>query len=665
MWPTNTTQTGQLPSPSMSDTRSVEQLAVETVIALAMDAVQKANSGHPGMPMGMADIGVTLWSKYLKVDPGTPDWPDRDRFVLSNGHGSMLLYSLLHLSGFPLSLEEIRNFRQWGHHTAGHPEIDHSLGIEMTTGPLGQGFGTGVGLAIAETHLRHRVGEELVNHHTYGFVSDGDLMEGISSEAASLAGHFGLGRLIYFYDDNGISIDGPTDITFSDDVAARFDAQGWHTSEVNGHDRAAIGAAIEDSQAVTDQPSLIICRTHIGHGSPNMQDTAASHGQPLGADEIRMTKEAIGYPTEPDFFVDDVVYEFFASAMVRGKQAHKDWQERFNSPYNSIRARWDKFHTSSPLTIEGTGFEVGEKIASRASSGKLFAEIAEKSPGFIGGAADLAGSTKTVIDSDHLFSRTEPTGRDIPFGIREHAMGAIVNGLAVHGGLKPYGATFFVFSDYMRPAVRLSALMGAPSIWVWTHDSIFLGEDGPTHQPIEHLASLRAMPNLWVIRPADANETIEAWELAMNRDDGPVAIILSRQGLPTLPPLKGGVSRGGYVVRQGSDVTLIATGSEVATTLNAADLIENDGISATVVSLPCWELFFEQPDDYRSAILGTAPRISVEAASTFGWARIVGDSGLSIGIDHFGASAPAGVLAEQFGFTAGSIAQRVREHLAD
>jgi transketolase len=641
----------------MPDT-PIEQLAVNTIKALAMDAVQAANSGHPGMPMGMADIAVTLWGKYLVVDPDWPDWPDRDRFVLSNGHGSMLLYSVLHLSGFPIGIDDLRNFRQWGHHTAGHPEIDHGLGIETTTGPLGQGFGTGVGLALAEEHLRSRLGADLVDHRTFGFVSDGDLMEGISSETASLAGHFGLGRLVYMYDDNDISIDGSTDITFSEDVAKRFNAVGWHTLAVDGHDRGAIAEAI-DSSLADERPSLVICRTHIAHGAPTAQDTAASHGSPLGDEEIARTKEAMGYPVEPRFHVDGAVYEFFAEAMKRGRSLSAGWRERFDA---ADTGEWERFHSPGSISLEGPGFEEGEVLATRASSGKLFGEIAEKVPGFIGGSADLAESTKTVIADDRRFSKDDRSARDIPFGVREHGMGAIVNGLAVHGGLRPYGATFFVFSDYMRPAVRLSALMQISSIWVWTHDSVFLGEDGPTHQPIEHLASLRAMPHIWVIRPADANEVAQAWEIALNRTDGPVALVLTRQGVPTLAP--GDLSRGGYIARDGSDVTIVATGSEVATSLDAADLLQQDGISARVVSLPCWELFDQQDEAYRDQVLGSAPRVSVEAAATFGWERIVGPDGLSIGLDHFGASAPAGEIAEHLGFTPRAVAERVRAHLA-
>lgn len=638
--------------------QELEQLAVNTIKALAMDAVQEADSGHPGMPMGMADLAVVLWGEYLNVDPANPEWPDRDRFVLSNGHGSMLLYAVLHLSGFGISLEDIRNFRQWGYHTDGHPEINHALGIEMTTGPLGQGFATGVGMAVAEEHLRARLGPDLVDHRTFGFVSDGDLMEGISSEAASMAGHFGLGRLVYMYDDNDISIDGSTDITFSEDVAERFGAVGWHTLEIDGHDRPAIREALDSALAEADKPSLVICRTHIAHGAPNAQDTAASHGSPLGADEIRFTKEKMGFPVEPKFWVDDDVYGYFAKAMERGREAHAKWRQRYEA---SDTSDWDRFHSHSPVTLEGPGFAEGEKMATRASSGKLFEEIAEKAPGFVGGSADLAGSTKTVIDSEALFSRSNRRARDIPFGVREHGMGALVNGMAIHGGLKPYGATFFVFSDYMRPAVRLSALMEIPSIWVWTHDSVFLGEDGPTHQPIEHLASLRAMPNLWVIRPADANETIGAWELALNRADGPVALVLTRQGVPTLP--KADIGQGGYVVSDGTDVTLIGTGSEVGTCVEAAEHLRSEGVSARVVSLPCWELFAQQSDEYRNEVLGDLPRVSVEAAATFGWDSIVGPEGLSIGIDHFGASAPAGVLAEQFGFTGEAVASRVMAHL--
>ncbi|HEX5696482.1 MAG TPA: transketolase [Acidimicrobiia bacterium] len=646
------------------ENNGTEQLAVDTIKALAMDAVQKANSGHPGMPMGMADIAVTLWSRFLKVDPQAPTWPDRDRFVLSNGHGSMLLYSLLHLCGFPLTLDDVRQFRQWESHTAGHPEIDQALGIEMTTGPLGQGFATGVGMAIAEMHLRARLGEDLVDHRTFGFVSDGDLMEGVSSEASSIAGQFALGRLIYLYDDNDISIDGSTDITFTEDVSRRFEAQGWHTQEINGHDREAIAEAIEAAIGFEDQPSLIVCHTHIAHGAPNAQDTATAHGSPLGDEEIALAKKAMGFPLEPTFHIEPEIYEFFESATAWGGEERSRWEKRLESADDDKRSLWESLHAPITVSLDGPGFEVGAKLATRSASGKLFAEIAEKVPGFIGGSADLVASTKTVIDGSRRFSPADPSARDIPFGVREHAMACAVNGMAVHGGLRPYAATFFVFSDYMRPAVRLSSLMEAPSIWVWTHDSIFLGEDGPTHQPVEHLASLRAMPGLWVIRPADANETVAAWELALNRADGPVALVLTRQDVPTLEAKRDGVAMGGYVFRDGDDVTLIATGSELHVALEAADLLAGEGVTARVVSLPCWELFEEQSPGYRSAVLGTAPRVAIEAAASFGWERMVGADGLILGIDRFGASAPDTVLAEKFGFTGPAVAARVRAHLS-
>jgi transketolase len=519
-------------------------------------------------------------------------------------------------------------------------------------------------MAIAETHLRARLGEELVDHRTFGFVSDGDLMEGVSAEAGSLAGRFGLGRLIYLYDDNDISIDGSTDITFNEDVPARFGAQGWHTLEIDGHDREAVAEALEVAIAVEDRPSMIICHTHIANGAPHAHDTAASHGSPLGAEEVRLTKEAMGYPVEPTFLVDPAVYEFFNEAMRRGKAARAAWEARMQDASAERRDLWRALHEPEPVSLEGPGFEVGSEIATRSSSGKLFGEIAEKVPGFLGGAADLVASTKTVIDKERRYSPTDRAARDIPYGVREHAMGAATNGLAVHGGLRPYGATFFVFSDYMRPAVRLSALMGAPSIWVWTHDSIFLGEDGPTHQPIEHLASLRAMPGLWVMRPADANESVSCWEIALNRAEGPTALILTRQDVPVLESNPAGVARGGYRIRDGGDVTMLATGSEVHVALDAAETLGTQGISAGVASLPCWELFESQDDTYRQEVLGDAPRVSIEAASTFGWDRMVGPTGLMIGVDRFGASAPDTALAEKFGFTAAAIAARVRDHLS-
>ncbi|MBK5267171.1 MAG: transketolase, partial [Acidimicrobiia bacterium] len=579
--------------------------AVSTIKGLVIDAVQKANSGHPGMPMGMADLAVVLWSEFLTVNPDQPEWHDRDRFVLSNGHGSMLLYSLLHLAGFPLTLDDIKSFRQWGSHTAGHPERDTKLGIEMTTGPLGQGFGTGVGLALAEAHLRARVGAELVDHRTWGFVSDGDLMEGISYESASVAGHLGLGKLIYVFDDNKISIDGSIDMAFSEDVAKRFDALGWHTVEIDGHDPQAIREGLTTSVEIEDKPSLILAHTHIGHGSPHKQDTSAAHGSPLGDAEIKLVKEAMGWPTDETFTVPTDVVESFTAAMRRGRRASETWTERKAAASAEVLELWENLHSSEPIRLVAPDF--GEKIATRSATGKIFDQIAQKVPGFLGGAADLVGSTKTHISSDVYMTSDDLSQRNIAFGIREHAMATIVNGLTIHGGLRAYGATFFVFSDYMRPALRLSALMGAPSIWNFSHDSIFLGEDGPTHQPIEQLASLRAMPDMWVIRPADAGETVEAWELALNRTDGPTCILTSRQDLPVLDRsgLEGSVAKGGYVLRDGTDVVLIGTGSEVSLALEASNILASEGISARVVSLPCWELFFAQDEAYRAGVLGT------------------------------------------------------------
>ncbi len=638
-----------------------ETLAVAVVRGLAMDAVQRANSGHPGMPMGMADIAVTLWSRFLNVDPECPTWEDRDRFVLSNGHGSMLLYAMLHLCGFPITMDDLKNFRQWGYPTAGHPEREPQLGIETTTGPLGQGFANGVGMAMAEEHLRARLGADQVDHHTYGFVSDGDLMEGVAAEAASLAGHLGLGRLIYYYDDNRISIDGGTDITFSEDVPARFRALGWHTVSVDGHDREAIAEATRDALGAEDRPSLIVCRTHIGQGSPNKVDTPGAHGAPLGADEVILAKENIGLPPDQDFWAPAEVYSFMSEAMDRGRAAHREWKSRERSE------DWHTLHAHRPVTLDSTVFEAGSTMATRNVSGKLFAEIGRKAPGLIGGAADLVESTKTVLPGDTGFSRSNRLGRNIHFGVREHGMGGIVNGMALHGGLRPYGSTFFVFTDYMRPSIRLSALMELPCIWVMTHDSVMLGEDGPTHQPVEHLASLRAMPGLWVIRPADATEGVDAWEMALNRTDGPTVLVMSRQGLPVLDrsAAKGQAVRGGYVLRPGSDVVIVATGSEVWVALEAAELLDARGVSARVVSLPCWEAFEAQDDSYRAEVLGDGlPRVSVEAGATFGWERIVGADGLVVGIDRFGASAPYKVLAKQFGFSPESVAERVLSHLS-
>jgi transketolase len=650
-------------------TRSTEQLAADTIRVLAMDAVQRANSGHPGMPLGMADIGVVLWTQFLKVDPADPTWPDRDRFVLSNGHGSMLLYSLLHLAGFPLSMEDLKAFRQWGSPTAGHPERHPALGIEMTTGPLGQGLATAVGLAAAEAHLRAAFGPELVDHRTFVFASDGDLMEGVAAEAASLAGHLGLGRLVVLYDDNGISIEGSTGLAFTEDVGARFAAYGWHTREVDGHDRAALAGAVTGALAEAGRPSLILCRTHIAYGAPTKQDSAESHGSPLGEEEITGAKAAMGWPVDRRFEVPSEVYTLFGEAMARGGEARRTWEQRRDHLFAAdpgMAARWQQYWEPAPVEVGPLGFEVGDSLATRRASGKVINALAARLPGLIGGSADLAPSNNTLIAGAGDFQAATPEGRNLHFGVREHAMAAAVNGLTLHGGLRSYGATFLVFSDYLRPAVRLAALMETPSIFVFTHDSVFLGEDGPTHQPIEHLAALRSVPNLWVVRPADAGETAEAWEVALNRTTGPTALVLSRQGLPVLDRLgrEGGVHRGGYVLRDGDEAVLVATGSEVSLALEAVALLAAEGRSVRVVSLPCWEAYLAQDEAYRRSVLGEGlPIASLEAGSTFGWERITGCAGLNLGIDHFGASAPAERLAAEWGFTAEAVAERIRAWL--
>ncbi|HHC07658.1 MAG TPA: transketolase [Actinobacteria bacterium] len=647
----------------------VERLAADTLRVLAMDAVQKANSGHPGMPMGMADLAVVLWTRFLRVDPDDPRWPDRDRFVLSNGHGSMLLYGLLHLAGFDVTIDDLKAFRQWGSPTPGHPERDPARGIEMTTGPLGQGFATGVGMAVAEERLRAVFGPGLVDHRVYAFVSDGDLMEGVAGEAASLAGHLALGRLVYLYDHNHITIEGSTSLAFSEDVAARFTACGWHTLAVDGHDQAAVAEALEVAIAEEERPSLLICHTHIGYGAPTKQDTAAAHGAPLGEEEIARAKELMGWELPP-FVVPDEVYEFFRRAMDRGREAHRAWRERRDAAFAAdpeLAARWTAYHDPEPVRLSAPVHPPGTKVATRKLSGEVLQELAELRPDLVGGSADLAPSTNTIIRSAASFSAEDRLGRNLHFGVREHAMGAIVNGLTLHGGVRAYGATFLVFSDYMRAAVRLGALMETPSVWVWTHDSVFLGEDGPTHQPVEHLMALRGIPGLWVVRPADPTETAVAWELAMNREDGPTAIVLTRQGVPVpaTPPDEELVRRGGYVRRDGGDVTLAATGSEVAVAEEAAVRLDEHGVSARVVSLPCLELFDAQDEGYRRGVLPPdRPIVTLEAGITRGWERYATPAGaLHLGIDHFGASAPWEVIAAEFGFTGEAVADRVAEWL--
>jgi transketolase len=645
----------------------IEQRSVDALRILAVDAVQRAESGHAGMPMGMADLAAVLWSEVILLDPDDPLWPDRDRFVLSNGHGSMLLYSLLHLSGFGLEMEELENFRQFGSRTAGHPEYEPDIGIEMTTGPLGQGFATAVGMAVAEAHLNAELGTELVDHRTYAFVSDGDLMEGVASEAASLAGHLNLSKLTYIYDDNQITIDGPTDLAFSEDVAARFGAYGWHTVDVDGHDRPAIRQAIASANE-SNRPSLVIARTHIGYGSPNKQDTAAAHSNPLGVDEVQLVREAYGWDLPP-FVIPEEVYAWFESGMERGRSAHRAWEARRAAAFVAdaeLEKRWAAFHEPANLMLDIPVFEGA--VATRSVSGAVIQDIAAALPGLVGGSGDLTPSNNTLIEGSPNFSAKHPEGRNLRFGVREHAMGAVVNGINLHGGLRAYGGTFLIFSDYMRGAVRLSALMGAPSIWIWTHDSVFLGEDGPTHQPIEHLASLRAMPNLWVMRPADATEVTVAWETAINRTDGPTAIVLTRQGLPkpTAAPERADVRRGAYIRHDGTDLVIVATGSEVPLAERAAQVLQASGISARIVSMPSWEAFAAQDDSYRAAVLPPSlPVVTLEAGTTFGWGAVSGSGGLRIGIDHFGASAPYAVIAAEWGFTPEAVAQRIEDWLDD
>ena len=643
----------------------VEQRASDALRVLSIDAIERANSGHPGMPMGMADIASVLWSRFLIVDPDEPTWIDRDRFVLSNGHGSMLLYSLLHLSGFPLTMDDIKAFRQFGSVTAGHPEHDPGLGIEMTTGPLGQGFATGVGMAIAEAHLRSVLGADLVDHRIYGFVSDGDLMEGVASEAASLAGHLGLGKITYLYDDNHITIDGSTDLAFTEDVAARFDSYGWHTVAVDGHDREAIAAAITDANEDA-RPSLVLCRTHIGFGSPNKQDTSASHGSPLGGDEVALVRAAFDWDLPP-FEIPAEVYDFYGNAMLRGSDARAAWTQRCDAAEAGRKKQLEAYFDAPYLHVGIPHHDGGSAVATRVLSGEVLQEVADSLPGLIGGSGDLTPSNNSRIEASRDFTLSDRGGRNVRFGIREHAMGSIVNGITLHGGLRGYGATFLTFSDYMRPAVRLGALMGTPAIWVWTHDSVFLGEDGPTHQPVEHLAALRSIPGLRVIRPADPTEVAVAWELAIGHVEGPTALILSRQGLPVPIEVidRDLVARGGYVRREGEDAVLIATGSEVPLAEQAAELLGERGYSIRVVSMPSVEIFLSQDEEYRSQVLGDGvPIATIEAGVTFGWERFSGHGGLCIGIDHFGTSAPASVIAEEWGFTPRAVSDRVAAWLS-
>ncbi len=658
----------------MSD---LDRRSINTIRFLAADAVEKADSGHPGMPMGAAAMAYALWQRHLKHDPRDPAWFDRDRFVLSAGHGSMLLYGLLHLTGYDLPMEELKRFRQWGSRTPGHPEYGHTPGVEATTGPLGQGFGNGVGMAIAERFLAekyNRPGHTIVDHFTYAIVSDGDLEEGVASEAASLAGHLGLGKMIYLYDDNHISIEGNTSLAFTEDVGRRFEAYGWHVEHVeDGNDVDAVDAAIARSRSVTDRPSLIRVRTHIGYGSPK-QDTGSAHGEPLGAEALRAAKEKLGWPQEPTFLVPDDVREHMRTAVERGEAAKSEWRRRmdaYRAEFPDEAAELDRAlngQLAAGWDADLPVFPLGSKaMATRAASGKAMNALAKTVPTLIGGAADLGPSTKTSLDGCGDFG-DDRAGRNLHFGVREHAMGAAVNGMALHGGIIPYSGTFLVFSDYMRPSIRLAALSGLHSIFVFTHDSIGLGEDGPTHQPVEHVMSLRLIPDLTVVRPADPNEAVAAWAVAIRRK-GPVALVLSRQGLPVLDPqasdIRTGVSRGAYVVsdpgEEVPDVVLIGTGSEVHLVVEAAARLREEGVAARAVSMPSWELFAEQEQTYRDEVLVPGvPRLSVEAGRSLGWQRWVGDDGAIIGVDRFGASAPGPEVMEHLGFTVDHVVRRAR-----
>jgi transketolase len=661
---------------------SLDDLSINTVRFLAVDMVQKANSGHPGMPMGAAATAYAVWDRFLRFDPKDPEWPDRDRFVLSGGHACALLYALLHLTGFDLPMSELQRFRQWGSRTPGHPEFGKTPGVEATTGPLGQGISNAVGMAIAEESLAacfNRPGHTIVGHHTYVLCSDGDLMEGVSSEAASLAGHLGLGKLVVLYDDNHISIEGSTELAFTEDVVARFAAYGWHVQRVeDGNDVEAIALAVHAARAVTDKPSLIAVRTHIGYGSPNKQDDASAHGEPLGVDEVRLAKEQLSWPAEPAFHIPEQAAAHFADAASRGAQLREDWAARFEAyrtDYATLAAEFERRMRGG--LPEGWDSDVpvfsaeGGSVATRDASGKIMNALAARAPELIGGSADLAPSTKTWLDDAGTFSASDRAGRNLRFGVREHAMGAVVNGMAYHGGFVPFGSTFLIFSDYMRPPIRLAALSGLHVIHVFTHDSVGLGEDGPTHQPVEQLVALRAIPNVLVVRPADANETAAAWRIALAERRRPVLLALTRQKVPVLdiaafPQLAEGVRLGAYVLvdAEGAsrDAIIVATGSEVQLALGARDVLADEGVNVRVVSAPCIELFAEQSQDYRQDVLPTGvPLVSIEAGVTLGWSAYFRGGVLSaVGIDRFGASAPGDTVMRELGMTVEAVVKAVR-----
>ena len=640
--------------------------------ALSMDAVQKANSGHPGAPMGLADVASVLFTRFLKFDASAPDWPDRDRFVLSAGHGSMLLYSLLYLTGTPgMDIDQLKDFRQLGSKTAGHPEYSHAPGIETTTGPLGQGLGNAVGMAMAERILNARHGDDVVDHYTYVIAGDGCLMEGISQEAISLAGHLRLSKLIVLFDDNNICIDGPTDMTESDDQLKRFEASGWETTRVDGHDPEAIASAIDAAKG-SDRPSLIACATTIGYGAPNKQGTASTHGAPLGDEEIVAARGELGWPHDP-FHVPEEILEAWRAVGARGAAAREAWAKRCETGQvkdaqlgDPVDGEVAKAIAQAVLEAKSEFSSEAPKLATRVSSQKVLEKLIPVVSGMIGGSADLTGSVGTLTSHHDDIKRDDFTGSYVRYGVREHGMAAAMNGMALHGGIVPYGGTFLVFTDYCRPSIRLSALMEQRVVYVMTHDSIGLGEDGPTHQPVEHLASLRAMPNLNVYRPADAVECAECWELALGTPATPSILTLSRQGLPTLRTEHTDdnlCARGAYVLREaegGRDVTLLATGSELELAVEAADKLAEDGVKAAVVSMPCWELFADQDAAYQAEVLGEAPRVAVEAAVRLGWDRWLGDNGQFVGMSSFGASAPGGHLYEHFGITSDAIADAAK-----
>ncbi len=679
----------------MTTQPDLDQLSINTIRFLAVDAVQKANSGHPGLPMGAAPMAYVLWTRYLKHNPANPEWFDRDRFVLSGGHGSMLLYALLHLTGYAeMTLDQIKNFRQWESITPGHPERLLSAGIETTTGPLGQGFGNGVGMAIAEAHLAaryNRPGFEIVNHHTYGIVSDGDLMEGVASEAASIAGHLKLGKLIYLYDDNRISLAASTNLTFTEDRAKRFEAYGWHVQTVDdGNDLDAMDRALRAARAETERPSIIMVHTIIGYGAPHKQNTFEVHGSPLGPDEVKAAKENLGWPLDPPFYIPGEALEHFRTALDKGKQAETEWDAKFAAYEKAFPDLAHEFQQAvrgdlpKGWDADLPSFAADPKgIATRAASSQVLNAIAKKIPNLIGGSADLNPSTYTALKGMGDFQNPSRAGgdeqgssgggwsyagRNLHFGVREHAMGAICNGLAVHGGIIPFTATFLVFSDYMRPAIRLAAIMDAHVVFVFTHDSIGLGEDGPTHQPIEHLAALRAIPNLVVIRPCDANEAAVAWRVAIGMRDHPIALIFTRQTVPTLDRTQyasaDGLRRGAYVLADAvngkPDIILIASGSEVPLLVGAQKKLQEQGIAARIVSMPSWELFDAQPQEYRDSVLPPMLRLrlAVEAGSPQGWHKYVTEHGDVIGLERFGASAPYQVIFEKLGFTVDNVVAR-------